>query len=233
LYRLTSLFASVTTCDIGIGQHALLGPLSRRFHLLLFTQPFDFYLYLPQQPVVCLSTLQSGGLDYHLRGELRCSTNTGRRLTESADLIHFILTPDILVVTEVDGPCLVGLALLENRHYCVAPTLNRMLTSCVFHSNTASTTACALMPSLFCVSRASNPILSLNPTSAYIHAWVPRYPHICVHVFDHCVSLSTNLCRKSRKLPLEVDLGSFLSLLCTNVEQFAFSFAFPHLPRIF
>lgn len=56
--------------DLRYGQHALLGPGFRRFHLLAFTQPFDLYLYLPQQPAVCLSTLQSGGLDYHFRGEL-------------------------------------------------------------------------------------------------------------------------------------------------------------------
>lgn len=47
------------------------------------------------------------------------STKTSRRLTEFAHFIHFILTPDILVITKVD-PSLVGLALLGDRHYCVA-----------------------------------------------------------------------------------------------------------------
>jgi hypothetical protein len=71
LYRLTSVFASVTTCDHWNSSTCFPWGCLLAFHLLLFTQPFYFYLYLPQQPAVCLSTPQSSGLDYHLCEELR------------------------------------------------------------------------------------------------------------------------------------------------------------------
>jgi hypothetical protein len=80
LYRFTNVFASVTTCNGFIERSTpLLGLVYLPFYLLLFTQHFQFGLYLSQQFAVRLSTLHGGGLDYGMWEQVRWQSKDRQR----------------------------------------------------------------------------------------------------------------------------------------------------------